>query len=182
MKLRQAVIFLVLLFSFNSLSAGGIQVYFAHAAFAKSGKSPFLETYFTVAGNSIKYLKNDLGMYQGKVEVVLVLKQGEAIKFADKYTLLSPGTSDSLSGKDFVDLQRIPLTNGDYTLEFTIRDLNTNEVPVSYSEKVSIDFPEDKVSISDISFSESYTATINPSFQRTGMILFHSQVIFFLKI
>jgi GWxTD domain-containing protein len=151
------------------LSAGGIQAYFDYSVFAKNGKSPFIETYFTITGNSVKYVKSGMGIYQGKVEVVLVLRQGESIKFADKYTLLSPGTSDSLNGKDFIDQQRIPLTAGDYVLEFTLKDLNSTDTTVSHSEKISVDFPEDKISISDISFSESYSATINQSiFSKNG--------------
>lgn len=169
MNIRQTVISLLLFFLFNSVTAGGIQAYFAYAAYAKSGKSPYLETYFTIAGNSVKYVKIGTGAYQAKVEVVLVLKQGEAIKFADKYTLLSPLTNDSLTGKDFIDQQRIPLAAGDYVLEFTLKDLNANDEPVSYSEKISIDFPQDKISISDISFSESYSATVNQSvFSKSG--------------
>jgi len=151
------------------LSAGGIQAYFAYSAFAKNGNNPFIETYFTIRGNSIKYVKTGIEFYQGKVEVVLVIKQGEAIKFVDKYTLLSPGTTDSLNGKDFIDQQRIPLATGDYVLEFTLKDLNSNDTTVSHSEKISLSFPEDKISISDISFSESYTKTINQSmFSKNG--------------
>lgn len=145
------------------LSAGGIQAYFDYSVFAKNGKSPFIETYFTIAGNSVKYVKTETGIYQGKVEVVLVLKQGESIKFADKYTLLSPATSDSLNGKDFIDQQRIPVAAGDYVLEFTLKDLNSSDTTVSHSEKISVDLPEGKISISDISFSESYSATVNQS-------------------
>ena len=151
------------------LSAGGIQAYFDYSAFAKSGNSPFIETYLTIAGNSVKYLKTGNGIFQAKVEVVLILKQGDVIKFADKYTLLSPGTPDSLNGKDFIDQQRIPLTTGDYVLEFMLKDLNSNDTAVSYSEKISVAFPEDIISISDISFSESYSATINQSiFSKNG--------------
>lgn len=151
------------------LSAGGIQAYFDYSVFAKNGKSPFIETYFTVAGNSVKYVKTGTGIYQGKVEVVLILKQGEAIKFADKYTLLSPPTSDSLAGKDFIDQQRIPVTPGDYVLEFTLKDLNSSDTTVSHSEKISVDVPADKISVSDISFSESYSATVNQSiFSKNG--------------
>jgi GWxTD domain-containing protein len=165
-------LFLSLYLVFNTtefLSAGGIQAYFDYSVFAKNGKSPFIETYFSIAGNSVKYLNTGNGIYQGKVEVVLVIKQGESIKFADKYTLLSPGTSDSLYGKDFIDQQRIPLAAGDYVLEFTLKDLNSSDTTVSHSEKISVDFPVDKISISDISFSESYSPTINQSvFSKNG--------------
>ncbi len=182
MKLRQAFIFLFLWFAHLTVSAGGIQAYFAYAAYSKSGNSPYLETYFTVAGNSVKYAKTGNGLYQAKVEVVLVLKQAEAIKFADKYTLLSPASTDSLSGKDFIDQQRIPLATGDYVLEFTLKDLNSNSPSVTYSENISIAFPEDKISISDISFSESYSATINQSiFSKNGYDLVPFPSDFFPK-
>ncbi len=167
---KKLLLSLCLLFStVEFLSAGGIQAYFAYSAFAKNGKSPFIETYLTIAGNSVKYVSTGNGIYQGKVEVVLVLKQGESIKFADKYTLLSPETSDSLNGKDFIDQQRIPLVAGDYVLEFTLKDLNSTDTIVTHSEKISVDFPEDKISVSDISFSESYSTTIKQSsFSKSG--------------
>ncbi len=161
---------LYLLFSSAEfILAGGIQAYFDYSVFAKNGRSPFIETYFTITGNSVKYVKTGNGNYQGKVEVLLILKQGEAIKYADKYTLLSPATQDSLNGKDFIDLQRIPLSAGNYDLEFTLKDLNSVDTAITHSEKISVDFPEDKINISDISFSESFSATINQSiFSKNG--------------
>lgn len=180
MNIKPLIIFsLILIISF-SIRANGIQAFFSYSAFSESGKKPFLETYLTIAGNSLQYSKNELGMFQAKVEIVLTLKQGDAIKFADKYTLLSPLSPDSLTRKDFVDQQRISIPNGDYQIEISLKDLNAQGNSIIYSENISIAFAENKISISDISFAESYTPTINQSkFSKNGYDIFPFSSDFF---
>lgn len=169
MKIKLIAAFSLFFATCEVVFGGGVQAYFEYSAFAENGKQPFLETYFTVAGNSIQYLKNEKGVYQGKVEVVLVLKQNDAIKFADKYTLLSPELPDTMSAKDFVDQQRIPLSNGEYELDVTIKDLNSTQEANSFTDKLSISFPEDKISTSDISLAQSYSATTEQNvFSKSG--------------
>ena len=63
---------------------------FSHANFMMAGKSPYVESYLLVKGNSVKYARNANGKFQASIEVILTVTEGEKIKFADRYNLLSP--------------------------------------------------------------------------------------------
>lgn len=137
-----------------------VQVVFSHAVFQMSGNKPFVETYLMVNGASVVFRKTASGKFQGQIEVILTVSQGNKITFADKYNLLSPETDDSLKiSFNFIDQQRIPLSAGNYELGVRIRDLNSTAVPIEASEKLAIQFPKDSISISDIQLIESYSKT-----------------------
>jgi len=128
----------------------------SYAAFYAPGKGPYLETYLSVIGNSVVYVKNQNGKYQGSVQVSMIFKKGEEIKFADKYNLLSQEMDDSTkTDVNFLDQQRIPLPDGEYTFELSIADKNSADAPFLNSQKVTISYPTDKINISSIQLLES---------------------------
>ena len=127
------------------------------------GKSPYVETYLMVRGSSVNFTKNESGKYQGKVEVTLTASQGDLIRYVDKYILSSPEAEDSLNiGFNFIDQQRIPLSEGIYELGLEVRDVLTNAEPVKATSELIIDIPVDSVWLSDIQLVESYAKTIKP--------------------
>ena len=162
-------IFLVvsLFITFNSYSENRdkkVQVVFSHAVFQMNGSKPYVETYLMVNGASVVFRKTASGKFQGQIEVILTVSQGDKITFADKYNLLSPETDDSLKiSFNFIDQQRIPLSAGNYELGVRIRDLNSTSEPIEASESLSIQFPKDSVTVSDIQLIESYTKTETPN-------------------
>ena len=102
-----------------------VQVVFSHAVFQMSGSKPYVETYLMVNGASVVFRKTATGKFQGQIEVILTVSQGDKITYADKYNLLSPETDDSLKiSFNFIDQQRIPIIAGNYELGVLIRDLN----------------------------------------------------------
>jgi len=142
---------------YNVALAKDISAFLSYAAFMTPDKGPYLETYLSVIGNSVTYKKNGNGRYQGAIEVSLLFKQGEEIKAARKYKLLSPEVDDTLTGKaNFIDQQRIPLPAGAYDFEIKIADKNSANKPFIGNQKVNIDLTQEKVCISDIEFLESY--------------------------
>ncbi len=155
--------FLIPIFSLAENEGNSIQVLFSHAVFQMNGRKPYVETYIMVNGSSVVFKKTASGKYQGTIEVILTVNQGDQIKYADKYNLLSPETDDSLHVSfNFIDQQRIPLGSGDYELGLHIRDLNSTNDPVETSLPISINFPRDSIAVSDIQFVESYTKTEKP--------------------
>jgi GWxTD domain-containing protein len=157
------------LFSF-SLHAEKLSAYFAYSVFSQPSGSPYIEAYFTVEGRTVQFVNNAGGKLQGKIEVIWVLKKDSQIVSSDKYNLLSPEMADANAQRpDFVDQKRIPASEGNYTLELTISDKNSSEQPVSVAQPVTISFPEDRISISDIELIESYNKTEKPGkFTKSG--------------
>ncbi len=143
---------------YGNLVAQNITAYFYHSNFNTSENKPYIETYLSVIGNSVKFSKNLNGKYQGIIEVSIAIKQGEDIKAARKYNLLSPEIlSDTLDKPNFIDQQRFSLPAGEYTIEMEIKDKNKENKPFLTNEKANISFADTGVSLSDIQLIESYT-------------------------
>lgn len=156
--------FLLVLFSCLflqlSIAQSNLQAYLAYSVFSTPDNKPYIETYLTVLGNSVIYKKNDLGKFQGAVDVSLVFVQNNEIKNFKKYTLLSDELESELKPRtNFIDQQRFSLENGEYILELEIADKNASAASFKYQEKITIAVPSDKISISDIQLIESYKPT-----------------------
>lgn len=138
--------------------------YLSHAAFNIPGEKPYLETYLEVMGNTIVYKQNSSGKFQGSIQVTMIIRQDSVIKDFRKYELFSPEVNDTTSvGINFIDQQRFPLPNGQYTLDLSIADMNVDKKPMVISYPVNLDFPSDKLSISGVQLVESYAKTTNPN-------------------
>jgi len=133
---------------------------FLYSKFFSPHDGPYIETYLSVAGNSVNYIRLDNGKFQGKVEVSMVFLQDSSVVNFDKYELLSPEIEDtSKVDFDFLDQQRFSLPNGTYTLKIQIKDINSDFAPMPAEQNIEINFPENKVAISGIQLVESYKET-----------------------
>lgn len=140
--------------------AGNLSAYFSFCTFDVPGQSPYLESYLNVVGNTVKFIPAENNFLKGQIEIQWIIKSGEKIVHVDKYNLISPDVkeNDSLI-PDFIDQQRLKLEKGTYDIELSIRDKNSNAKETTMKQKISIGFPVDTISISDIEFIESYTKT-----------------------
>ncbi|MGB0888417.1 MAG: GWxTD domain-containing protein [Vicingaceae bacterium] len=162
MKQLLSILF-ICLFSFSS-SAGNLKAYFTYCTFNSPADGPYIETYLNVIGGSAIYGKTAQNTFQGEIEITYIFKQGEEIIKFKKYNLLSPEISDSLSERvNFMDQQRIPLPNGNYQFDISIRDINSNDPPFNSTQKLIVDYPANKVSISDVQLIESTKKATNTS-------------------
>lgn len=156
-------ILLILTLSVNSF-AGNLKAYFTYCTFSSPENGPYIETYLSVEGNSAIYNKIENNTYQSKIEVTLVFKQGDDIKKFKKYNLLSPEIKDSLAERiNFMDQQRISLPNGKYEFEITIKDLNSLESSFKSTQILTVAYPKNEISISDIELIESLKKTSEKS-------------------
>ncbi|MCD4747268.1 MAG: GWxTD domain-containing protein [Bacteroidales bacterium] len=157
-------LFIIFLLSSITLTAKNIQAFLSYATFSSPDNGPYIETYLSVVGNSVVFKKNANDKYQGTIEISMIFRQGEKIINFDKYELLSPEIDDTTDiNFNFIDQQRISLSNGSYEFEIRIADLNTEAKPFITLEPVLIDYPPDKVTVSGIELIESYKKTLNPS-------------------
>lgn len=145
----------------------------SYATFHSPDNGPYIETYLSVMGNSVSFAKMSNGKYQGAIQVSILFKQNNEIKFADKYNLLSQEVEDTNQiNFNFLDQQRITLPNGEYTFELTISDKHSADKPFNSSQQVVISYPDDKVSISGVQLLESYKKTeTNSSISKNGFDL-----------
>lgn len=167
MVMKKCLILFSLSFVFvtNSLFAANVTAYLTYGIFSTPAKGPYLETYISVIGNSMKFVKNSKGQFQGAVDISIAFKQNGEIKNAQKYSLNSPETADTSKGfPNFLDQQRYILANGAYEMELSIADKNKpGEKPFVSTIPVTIDFPEIIMGISSVQLLESYAKATVPS-------------------
>jgi len=161
----------VLYLSHTLAQGGGLTAYFSYCTFTQPGNAPFIETYVSVVGNSVRFVPNEKQKLQSKIEVQWVLKKADKIVYFDKYFLLSPEMANDSSPKpNFLDLKRIAVpkdsagaTNGDYSLELTIADKNSANSKNTINQKILVDYVADRPQFSDIELLESYAKSESPT-------------------
>ncbi len=151
---------LFLLLTMFSQAAGNLSALFSYCSFDVPGSSPYIETYLHIIGNTVKFVPSENNTTKGQIEVHWTIKNGDSIVHFDSYNLNSPlhSSADTIY-PDFIDQQRVKLAAGDYDIELTIKDRNSDTKPVSIKQEISVGFPLDSVSISDIELIESFTKT-----------------------
>jgi hypothetical protein len=69
-----------------------LEVYMQNSAFLSTQTdSPYIETYITIPGETVTYMKNNNGKFEGALEVTLLyLRDSITVAAFDKYVLRSP--------------------------------------------------------------------------------------------
>ncbi len=154
----------VISLAFNVVESKNLKARFAYATFYSPEKGPYVETYLSVLGNSVNYVPVNDGKTQASIEVSIVFKQAETIKYFDKYNLLSPIIDAEKSPVfNFLDQQRIPLPNGNYQMELTIHDKSGDSKPYTMTQQIKLEYYPNIVSVSDIELLDSYTKSTDAS-------------------
>lgn len=135
-----------------------------------SPEGPYLESYLSVAGNSLNFIQKENGKFQATVNILMTFKLNNEIKAFKKYELFSPEIEDTTKTDFyFVDQQRVPLSNGTYDFEIQLSDKNNTAQPFPYNQNITIDYPGDKPVFSDIELVKSYTkATLVSELTKSG--------------
>lgn len=173
--MKKALLITILcVFSLIGMQAQNLQAFMSYTLFNSPSDGPYIETYLSVFGPSVHYVKNDNGMFQGIIEVTIIFRQGENIVNYDKYEVPSLEIIDT-SGVigNFMSQQRYLLKNGTYDMEFIISDKNSDHEPFITTDPVTIDFPANEASISGIELLSAYNKSqSNGMFTKSGFDLF----------
>ena len=171
-KIFPVIFILMATFPGTSIQAGNLWAFLSYSTF-NSPEGPFIETYLSVAANSVKFVKNDNGKYQATVNILMTFKQDDTIKAFKKYELSSSEIEDTLKTNfQFVDQQRFAIPNGTYNFEIQLADKNKNVPSLPYSQSIAIDFPAEKPSFSGIELVKSYTkAPVSSALTKSGFDL-----------
>ena len=161
--------FLTLLFFIEAAQAFAIEANVAHAVFLQ-GKDPYVEVYVHIHSKNAAFrMLPDSQHYQASVDVLFVFKQGEKIVKFDKFKLQSPILTQR---RNFFDIKRYSLPEGDYTLETQITDSEVIGAPFLQTDSVHVHFEKDKIQQSGILLlSNIQKDTLNSAFSKNGFIM-----------
>jgi len=137
--------------------AGGLRAYFSFAAFDVPGGKAYVETYLTVDGSSVEYVRSDDGKWYGKLDIQVTFSKNDSIVSYNKYELTSPPLNDtSLSPLNFLDVQRYSLSPGDYSMKLKLSDANNDSAPFESITDITIGEHAQKLAFSDIELVADY--------------------------
>ncbi len=155
--MKKTVLFVALFFGLGQMINAAFEdlnldVSVTYATFTTPDQ-PYVEIYLHILGASVEKVFVNDSVFQSKVEVVTIFKQGESIVKFDKYILESPLTSGVIN---FFDLKRYGLENGTYELEVTVRDINKPENARVFKTPLVIDYQSDGIMQSDIELLSAF--------------------------
>ncbi len=153
--------FIIILFSIfagiGSLSGKNLEAYLSYAIFNTPDNKPYIETYLVVSGQSAVYALQPDGTFQAQVDVQIIFRENDSIINYDKYELKSPKIKDTTKFiNNMLNVERYALPNGNYQIELTINDKNSDEEPLTSTDEFVVDYTKDKISFSDIELVHSY--------------------------
>ncbi len=163
---KAVLVSLALLLSITHAMYGkNLQARLSYCTFYSPGNGPYIETYLTVEGHSAHFKETQKGIYQSSIEATLVFRDGDSIRYFDKFNLLSPETVDTLNSvNNFTDLHRVSLSNGNYQMELIIKDKNNSEAkPYIVKQPITISYFNNVIAISDIELVSNYKPEEKPS-------------------
>jgi hypothetical protein len=136
---------------------------FVSVAAYSNEDEPYLEFTFVFKGNSLVYQKNNTGNYGATVSVIAKIYCNNKLFKIEEYSISTFGFgNNNPEGKpDLLRLEGVSLPNNQYNIQFAIRDMNSTALPYNYSVNANVNFPENKLAISGISFYSSFNQVPN---------------------
>ena len=157
--MKRLLIFVALIAA-GSLSGRELTANLACSSFSTPDNKTYVETYISIIGSSVCYTKKPNGKFQAAVDIVMTFTSYDSIRSAQRYVLNSPEITDTSKAENFLDLQRVTLPAGLYTLQVIFTDLNrTPQKPLMNRKNVTVDIDKDSLSLSHIEFLETYYAS-----------------------
>ncbi len=156
--MKKFILYILAFFVFLVASNGqDLRAYLSYAVFDTPDNNPYIETYLTINGHSLEYVRLDDGNFQGAVDVKILFKVGDSIVNYAKYNLAGPIVSDTIDGKlNMIDIQRYGLPEGVYNMDITLRDSNSDKEEMKSSTDITVNFPGDELVFSDIELLSSH--------------------------
>ncbi len=156
--LQGLITLLIILLNTNIVSSQ-IQASFYASAFNDRENGSYIETYVSVSGNTLNYVKTEGNLLQATVDITLIFKNIDGIKEFRKYkaTQIYNKKEDEVI-PDVTDMQRIFIPQGVYNFTLIISDMNNDKLnnDFVYADILTVDFPTNTLSISDVQLISSY--------------------------
>jgi len=151
--MKKTLLFTFLLVFATTVFSQKLSVLIDYKSYCAPTGDPYLEISSFVNGQTVIYKQNDQGKYEAEVRITVQAFQSDSLINKLDYILVSEPFDDSISitKPDFGDVQNLRLQNGEYLLQFSVQDMNTTTNPIYYTDVAVLQYPNDEVSISDIS-------------------------------
>jgi GWxTD domain-containing protein len=172
--MKKITSFLLVFLLVSTTFAQKLSVFVDYKSDYTANNEPYLEISAFINGTTLKYAPNEKGQFQAAVRIMVKALQNDSLIAGFDYILESElfENEDASTKPHFGDIQNLKLPNGQYLLLFTVYDVNANAKPVRYSDVVVIDYPENEVSISDISLYKTISReTTGDIFDKYGFAL-----------
>jgi GWxTD domain-containing protein len=140
-----------------------LSVFISYCTFFSPKDGSYVETYLAYNGNTVNFHQNNNGLWQGKLEVLVLFKQNDSIKAFRKFNLFTPEMKDTIGfNMMFHDQQRISVPNGEYSMEISIKDSYGTEPSIAIAEPLTINYVTNEIQISGIELLQSAEKSTNP--------------------
>jgi GWxTD domain-containing protein len=160
-----ALLFSLLLQTIISPGFAAPSAFFDFKQFLSPETGPYIETLIEFDGESLTYMPSETaGRFKALAEVTILIKQNNQIVDFRKLSIQSPEWPENAQKENFFDIQRFPLSNGNYAFEITIVDAySEGKESVTLEQQFSVDFLPGLPYISDIYFVQAFAKTDTPS-------------------
>lgn len=177
--MKNILILLVATFMAQTAMAA-VQAELSYAQFTTPNNKPYIETYLYVGGKSLSFVKQANGTKQAQVQVSIVFSQDAKVAAFDKFVLNSQAIADTLAYTDLVDMKRFSLPAGNYTLEVSLKDMNTKDEQTTLKNEVSIDAPTTSAIFSSIMFIDRYeTSKTENTYTKGGIDMYPNALAYY---
>jgi len=155
--MKKTLLFILVLVLISTVFAQKLSVLIDYKSYCTPTNEPYLEISSLVNGQTVVYQPNAEGQFQAEVRITIEAFQDDLLVNKLDYILESEPFEDLdvLTKPNFGTIQNLQLSSGAYLLQFTVQDLHAGTEPVRYADVTELHYPQDEVSISDISLYRS---------------------------
>ena len=159
---------LFLLISLSPKNSKALDAGVSFAVFSTPDGSPYVEVNIEVAAGSVMYRHIDSVQMQAGVDVLILIKSGEKVVNYEKYSLNSPLVRFP---EALLDVKRMRIEPGDYTLEVSTVDVNDSDNKDLFSKPLTVHF-DGKIALSELQLLRGFKPddSENP-FSKNGFYL-----------
>jgi GWxTD domain-containing protein len=172
--MKKTTFIILILALISAPFAQKLSVLIDYKSYYTANQEPYLEISCFVNGKTVVYSLNDQGKYQAEVRITVQAFQSDSLINKLDYILTSESFDDdmALTKPDFGDIQNLKLINGEYLLQFSVKDIHADAKPIYYTDVAVMNYPEKEASISDISLYQSISReTQDDLFDKYGFSL-----------
>jgi GWxTD domain-containing protein len=145
-----------------------------YRSFCDEELKPYIEFGFLLEGTTLKYVKNENQKLQAAVRITVEVKTitPETLLQKIDYILLSEEKSDINDSiiSNIYDVKTLGVPAGTYMLNFSMKDMNNDELSSKFSTTIELNFSDTIISASPIIFYKEITeiSTPDPLLDRYG--------------
>lgn len=150
------------------MAASALDLGVSYAAYFTPDGKPYIEVNLEIASVSILYKKTTDNRLQASAEVLILIKNGDALVNYEKYNIQSPLVD---APQSLIDVKRLMVPAGTYELEVLVQDLNAEENKGQYRANVPIVVPAG-IYLSEVQLLRSFKKDDSDSpFSKNGYLL-----------